>query len=154
MWLFRCWVCCIKSGEKDTGDKPHNGRPSMAATAEIKGCHITASELCPQQEFENWWLWPLSENLAAKKMCTWWVLYMLSDKQKTAQNNICAELFQRSGKDGDACLSRIITGDETLVHHYDQLMKLQSVEWYHQLSPCKIQLKAQTSAGTAMASVI
>jgi len=48
MWLFRCWVCCIKSGEKDTGDKPHNGRPSMAATAEIKGCHITASELCPQ----------------------------------------------------------------------------------------------------------
>jgi len=79
---------------------------------------------------------------------------MLSGKQKTAQNNICEDILQHSRKDGDACLSRIITGDETLAHHYDQLMKLQSAEGYHQLSPCKIQFKAQSSAGTAMASVI
>jgi hypothetical protein len=79
---------------------------------------------------------------------------MLSGKQKITQNSICTELLQSYRKDGDAYLSRIITGDETLVHHYDQLMKVQSVEWYHELSPCKIQFKAQTSAGTAMASII
>jgi len=48
MGSFRCWVCCIKSGEKDTVDRSDSGQPATAATAETKGCHITASELCPE----------------------------------------------------------------------------------------------------------
>jgi hypothetical protein len=48
--------------------------------------------------------------------------------------NICAELLQ-SSKDGDAFLSRAITGDESGVHHFDPLTKRPSMEWHHQSSP-------------------
>jgi hypothetical protein len=34
-------------------------------------------------------------------------------------------------------LLRIITRDETWVHHYEPLMKRQSMEWHHPLLPCK-----------------
>jgi hypothetical protein len=45
--------------------------------------------------------------------------------------NICAELLQRSEDDGDAFLSRAITGDESWVHHFDPLTKRLSMEWHH-----------------------
>ena len=32
----RRWVRLFKSGEKDAGDRPHNGWPATAATTEIK----------------------------------------------------------------------------------------------------------------------
>jgi hypothetical protein len=34
-------------------------------------------------------------------------------------------------------LSRIVTSDETWVHHYEPLMKIQPMEWHHPLLPCK-----------------
>ena len=37
--------------------------------------------------------------------------------------------------DGDALLSRAITGLEFRVHHRDPLTKRQSMEWHHQSSP-------------------
>lgn len=121
-------------------------RPKPATSQQVNCAHIRNLKTGGYGHSQRTWL--------PKIMCTRWVLYMLSGKQKITQNSICTELLQSYRKDGDAYLSRIITGDETLVHHYDQLMKVQSVEWYHELSPCKIQFKAQTSAGTAMASII
>ena len=55
-----------------------------------------------------------------------------------AQNSqtTCAELFRRR-KNGDAFLERIITGDETRVHHCDPLPKIQSMEWHHELLQLK-----------------
>jgi hypothetical protein len=35
-------------------------------------------------------------------------------------------------KDRDVSLARIITGDETWVHHYDPLTKRQAMEWHAQ----------------------
>jgi hypothetical protein len=35
------------------------------------------------------------------------------------------EVWKRSEKDGTAFLSGVITGDESLVHHYNPLMKRQ-----------------------------
>jgi hypothetical protein len=57
---------------------------------------------------------------------------MLTIEHKTARIKVCAELLQRSEKEGDIFLSRIITGEETSVHHYDPLTKRQSIEWHHQ----------------------
>jgi hypothetical protein len=41
------------------------------------------------------------------------VLKILTVEHKTARKNICAELLQRSDKEGNAFLSRMITGDES-----------------------------------------
>jgi hypothetical protein len=62
------------------------------------------------------------------KVCARWVLKMLTTEHKTAKKNIYAELLHHSEKDGDAFMSRIITSDETWVHHYNPQTKMQSME--------------------------
>jgi len=41
----------------------------------------------------------------------------LQSHTKQAEKNVCTELLQHREKDRDALLSRIITKDETWVHH-------------------------------------
>jgi hypothetical protein len=50
-------------------------------------------------------------------------------------------LLQRSKKDGDVFMSRIITGYETWVHRYDPLTKRQSMELHHQSARKKKKIK-------------
>jgi hypothetical protein len=53
---------------------------------------------------------------------------MLTVEHKRALTNVCAELLQRSVKEGDHFPSTIITGHEPWIHHYDPLAKIQSME--------------------------
>ena len=71
-----------------------------------------------------------------------------------AQNSqtTCAELFRHS-KNGDAFLERIMTGDESWVHHCDPLPKIQSMEWHHELLQCKKKFKVQNSVVKVVAKV-
>jgi hypothetical protein len=50
-------------------------------------------------------------------------------------------------------LSRIVTGVETWVHHYEPISKRQSMEWKHPGSPTKKKFKTQSSAGKVMLTV-
>ena len=61
--------------------------------------------------------------------------------------------LDRYDKEGDAFLDRIITGDETWVHHYEPECKLQSMEWKHPKSPIRKEFKSQPSAGKLMLTV-
>jgi hypothetical protein len=54
---------------------------------------------------------------------------------------------------GEEFLSRIVTGDETWVHHYEPESKGQSMEWKHLGSPTKNKFKTQSSAGKVMLTV-
>jgi len=47
-------------------------------------------------------------------------------------------------------LDRIITGDETWVHHYEPECKQHSVEWKHPQLPIRKKFKSQPSAGKLM----
>ena len=50
-------------------------------------------------------------------------------------------------------LSRIVTGDESWVHHYSPETKRQSLEWKHPSSPVKKKFKSQLSAGKVMLTI-
>jgi hypothetical protein len=63
-----------------------------------------------------------------RKVCATWVSIVLTVEHKTARTKVCAELLQRTVKEGDTFLSKIITGDEPCIHHYDPLAKIQSME--------------------------
>ena len=63
-----------------------------------------------------------------RKVCATWVSTVLTVEHKTARTNACAELLQRTVKEGDPFLSKIIIGDEPCIHHYDPLAKIQSME--------------------------
>jgi hypothetical protein len=65
--------------------------------------------------------------LDCRKVCATRVPKMLIVEYKTARTNVYAELLQRTVK-GDHFLSKIITGDEPWIHHYDSLAKIQSTE--------------------------
>ena len=49
--------------------------------------------------------------------------------------------------------SRIVTGDETWVHHHDLETKLESMQWKHKGSPTPKKFRMQQSAGKIMATV-
>jgi hypothetical protein len=58
-----------------------------------------------------------------------------------------------STKEEQEFLSRIVTGDEMGVHHYEPESKRQSMEWKHPGSPKKKKIKTQSSAGNVMLTV-
>jgi len=60
---------------------------------------------------------------------------MFSDEMKAERGRISRELLERFEKDGEDFLKKIITGNETWVHHYDPENKRQSMEYRHKESP-------------------
>ena len=50
-------------------------------------------------------------------------------------------------------MRRIVTGDETWIHHYDPETKQQSMQWKHASSPSPHKFKVQASAGKIMCTV-
>ena len=47
-------------------------------------------------------------------------------------------------------MKRIVTGDETWIHHYDLESKQQSMQWKHASSSSRRKFKVQASAGKIM----
>jgi len=71
---------------------------------------------------------------------------------KLTHLDMCQHL-DRYDKEGEAFLDRIITGDETWVHHYKPECKRQSMEWKHPQSLIRIKFETQPSAGKLMLTV-
>ena len=90
------------------------------------------------------------KTLGYSKTCSRWVPRMLTADHKIQRKVIASELkhFQI---DGEAFLARIITGDESWVHHFAPETKRQSMEWHHSRSPQK--KKTTPSAGKMMGTV-
>jgi hypothetical protein len=55
--------------------------------------------------------------------------------------------------EGEAFLSRNITGGETWVHHFGPETKRQSMEWHHPQSPRNKKFKTAPSTGKVMVTV-
>jgi len=66
---------------------------------------------------------------------------------------ISRELLEHFEKEGENFLKKIITGDETWVHHYDPENKRQSMEYCHEESPRLKKFITQASAGKVMLTV-
>jgi len=57
--------------------------------------------------------------LGFRKVCARWVPCTLSDETKAERVPFSREILVRFEKEGEDFLQKIITGDETWVHHYD-----------------------------------
>jgi len=58
--------------------------------------------------------------LGFHKVAAKWVPRYLTEEHKRNHQHICSSLLERYNHEGDNFLNRIITGDETWNHHYDQ----------------------------------
>ena len=72
---------------------------------------------------------------------------------KAQRKDMCAQLLARYNKEGEAFLQRIVTGDESWVHHYDPESKAQSMEYRHKTSPSPRKFKVVASARKVMFTV-
>jgi hypothetical protein len=66
--------------------------------------------------------------------------------------DICCQLLNYSEADPDNFLYKIVTMDESWVHHFDPETKQSSMEWRHSNWPPPKKFRVQSSAGKVMLS--
>ncbi|GFR95606.1 histone-lysine N-methyltransferase SETMAR [Elysia marginata] len=78
---------------------------------------------------------------------------MLTDKMKMQRKATCAEPLRHYKEEGKEFIQRIVTGDESWVHHYVPESKRQSMEFRHKSSPSPRKFKIVASARKVMLTV-
>ena len=79
---------------------------------------------------------------------------MLTDDQKRSRFDIFRYLLSRYEDDPGDFIDRVVTQDETWVHHFDPESKMQSMQLKHPGSLLPKKVKRVSSAGKVMASVL
>ena len=96
----------------------------------------------------------VKNELMFRKISARWVPRLFSDQQKNARVQISETLLARYEEEGDAFIHRIVTCDETWVHHYTPETKRVSKEWRGKGEECPVKAKTRLSAGKVMATVL
>ncbi|GBO28860.1 Histone-lysine N-methyltransferase SETMAR [Araneus ventricosus] len=93
------------------------------------------------------------EKLNFKKLCSCWDPKLLTEDHKNKRFECSLNFLTRYNEEGDAMLSRIVTGDEMWVSHVTPESKQQSMGWRHTHSPLRVKAKQTLSQRKIMASV-
>ena len=142
-------------------DKARTGRPSSSINATNKtkaeelirtDRQISLDDIATELDISHGSAHNLVKSLGFSKVCARWVPRQLMPDHKAERLNCCRELLQLSQCD-ETFLGRIVTGDETWIHHYEPKSKRQSMEWRHPSSPKTKKFKTEKSAGKVMATV-
>lgn len=159
----RYWIYEFKNGRESTKDDTRSGRPKDVSTPEVielvhktvkSDRRITVEEVAKIVKISSTTADRiLTEELGMKKISARWVPKMLTDENKKNRMKTAKVLLDRYQHDPANFMSRLVTQDETWVHHYTPELKRQSMEWHHKGSPPPRKFKAVPSAGKVMASV-
>lgn len=162
----RRWARCVKTGNPvmtSLCDQPRSGRPAtvtdsshqtqvdelIRANRRIKLRDIVAEVDMSLERVQHL----VHDVLGYRKVCARWVPRMLTPDMKQNRKQISQELLTRYAQEGDAFLNRIVTGDESWVHHFDPENKRQSMEFRHLISPPPRKFKVVASAGKVMMTI-
>ena len=78
---------------------------------------------------------------------------MLTSEMQQTSVDACRELLDWYTSDSENFFSRVFTGDETWIHHWDPENKQESMQWKQKSSPASKKFRIQASAGKIMATV-
>lgn len=95
----------------------------------------------------------LHDHLGMTKVSARWVPRMLTPPQKQKRVECSRAFLSQCNEDKDGFLERIVTGDETWVHHYEPESKQDSMQWHKKGTPPPKKFKVTQSAGKLMATV-
>ncbi|PNF22061.1 Sodium-dependent serotonin transporter [Cryptotermes secundus] len=79
--------------------------------------------------------------LGFQKVCARWVPHMLTPQHKMQRMGLALQHLNRYHDEGHDILARIVTGDESWVHHYQPETKRASMQWKHPEFPVKTRLR-------------
>nr|CAP20021.1 transposase [Eriphia verrucosa] len=156
------WNKEFRHGRESLEDDPRPGRPSDVTTddnvARVKRM-ILENRRVKVEEIERELGISygsvcniIHENLAMTKVSARWVPRNLTPHDRLQCRQSSEELLLLYNQDPEEFESRIVTGDDTWVHHWDPETKLESMAWKHKGSPTPIKFRAQPSARKIMAT--
>lgn len=154
------WIERFKNGRTSVMHEEGAGRPSTSTTEEkiqqaremvLANRRVTIDNVASSLQISHGSAYKvIHDELNFHKICARWVPRELTAEHKRKRVEICQRLLDRYNNEGEEFLNRIVTGDETWVHHYDPESKRQSMEWKHPNSPATKKFKTPASAGKVM----
>jgi len=157
------WVQKFSEGRTSIEDEHRAGRPVEIATPEtlqrvediiraerrVTVDAVATAVGCSRGQAYSM----MHEGLGFHKVCSRWVPRQLTPQHKSQRMGLSLQHLQRYQDEGDDMLSRIVTGDESWVHHYEPETKRASMQWKHPSSPAHKKFKVTPSAGKVMLTV-
>ena len=157
------WAALFKRGRTSIEDDPRSGRPTTAVNDQnirrveqliMVDRRITIAELVSEMGLSAGSVETIvHKELKMSKVSARWVPRNLNLQDRHRRVECCRELSGLWEEGADDFLLRLVTGDETWIHHWDPESKLESMHWKHAESPPPKKFKTQPSAGKIMASV-
>ncbi|UYV77720.1 hypothetical protein LAZ67_15002046, partial [Cordylochernes scorpioides] len=165
--MVRRWRSWFLEGRKNVHDDEQSGRPvtatDNAAVAVVRYVveadrRVTIDEirfrLPPGIEIGRSSIGTImSDVLNFRKVCARWVPRLLSENHKQQRMEAARAFLEMHRRDGDQLFSRIVTGDESWVHHSTPETKRQSMVWKKPEKSAPKKAKVTISAGKVMAIV-
>lgn len=157
------WCSLFKMGRESLEDNSRPGRPVEATTPDIinriEDLVLNDGRLKKKQiarmvgVSETTVLNILHTHLGMSKVSARWVPRNLSSAQRKVRIDCCKEFLSLCGSNPMNLLTRIVTGDETWVHHYDPESKQESMQWRRKGDKPPVKFKVTPSAGKIMATI-
>ena len=153
----------MKRGHISLENDPREARPKSATTPEIiEQVHnmvlddrrMKVREIAETRGISKELVgYILHEELDMKKVCARWVMRLLPADQKRTRVKISEQCLERFNKNKTDFMRRLITMDETWIHHYTPESKQQSKQWTEAGCSAPKKTRSVPSAGKVMASV-
>ena len=154
------WSAEFKHGQESLEDDPRPGRSADVFSQEmidhverlvLNNCRIKLASECGICNGSIYTI--IHEHLGMSKVSARWVprnLNMQDCQQRVESSQELLEVFNANPEDFH---TRLVTGDETWLHHWDPFTKKESMQYKHPGSPPPKKFRTQPSASKVMATV-
>ncbi|UYV79096.1 hypothetical protein LAZ67_17001118 [Cordylochernes scorpioides] len=163
--MVRRWRSWFLEGRQNVHDDERSGRPvtatDNAAAAAVRNVveadrRVTIDEIMirlpPGIEIGRSSIGTImSDILNFRKVCARWVPRLLLENHKQQRMEAARAFLEMHQRDGDQLFPRIVTGDESWVHHSTPETKRQNMVWKKPEESAPKKAKVTISAGKVMA---
>jgi len=161
--VVKSWLADFKCGRNSVEDEHHSGCAKDAERTEnVQNANDMLKEdrrqtirhIAETTDIRATTVYrTVSGDLGMKRVSAHWVPRMLTDEEKQNPVDVCTDLLCCLQAQPEIFLHRIVTQNETWVHHFDPETKRQSMVWKDASSDTPKKFKVTPSAGKVMAIV-